>query len=53
MIQNNKLDFLQIGRQWGTKIFLPAANFHRHELQVLVKYTPQAENFEGFLGKLT
>ena len=38
----------------GTKTFLPAANIHRHELQVLVKmYTTHQKTYKDSLGKLT
>ena len=68
VIQNNKSDFLHIGRLQqkkvmtvgisktlvGTKIFLPAANLHGHELQVLVKmYTTDRKFYKDSLGKLT
>ena len=68
MIQNNKLDFLDIGSLQlkeaitvgisnilvGNKVFLPAANPHGHELQVLVKmYTTDRKFYKDSLGKLT
>ena len=38
----------------GTKTFLPAANIHRYELQVLVKmYTTHQKTYKDSLGKLT
>ena len=68
VIQNNKLDFLRIDRfqrkqaiawefpklLWETKFFLPAANFHGHELQVLVKmYITGRKLYKDSLEKLT
>ena len=39
---------------WGTKIFLPAANLHGHELQVLVKmYNTDRTFYKDSLGKFT
>ena len=67
-IQNNKSDFLHIGRLQqkeapavgiskilvGYYIFVPLANLHGHELQVLVKmYTTDRKFYKDSLGKLT